>query len=126
MDLVEDRHDQTSTIITSQIPVTKWHDLIGEGTIADAILDRIVNTAAICTRKLSLVQKVFIMRKYFDQVFFHIKIQTDAIGKCFKIRVEISDVRRKDISANIFYTLSSFSFFEKTRDQDMPHKLLKF
>ena len=45
MDLVEDRHDQSSTIIASQIPVNKWHDLIGEGTIADAILDRIVNSA---------------------------------------------------------------------------------
>jgi DNA replication protein DnaC len=45
MDIVEDRHDQSSTIIASQIPVNKWHDLIGEGTIADAILDRIVNSA---------------------------------------------------------------------------------
>lgn len=45
MDLVEDRHDQASTVIASQIPVNKWHDLIGEGTIADAILDRIVNAA---------------------------------------------------------------------------------
>jgi DNA replication protein DnaC len=45
MDMVEDRHDQSSTIIASQIPVAKWHDLIGEGTIADAILDRIVNSA---------------------------------------------------------------------------------
>ena len=45
MDLVEDRHDQASTIIASQIPVNKWHELIGEGTIADAILDRIVNSA---------------------------------------------------------------------------------
>jgi DNA replication protein DnaC len=45
MDLAEDRHDQSSTIIASQIPVNKWHELIGEGTIADAILDRIVNSA---------------------------------------------------------------------------------
>jgi len=45
MDLVEDRHDQTSTIIASQIPVSGWHELIGEGTIADAILDRIVNSS---------------------------------------------------------------------------------
>ena len=45
MDPVEDRHDQSSTIIASQIPVNKWYDLIGEGTIADAILDRIVNSA---------------------------------------------------------------------------------
>ncbi|VAX36672.1 Mobile element protein, partial [hydrothermal vent metagenome] len=36
---------KTSTIITSQIPVSGWHDIIGEGTIADAILDRIVNSS---------------------------------------------------------------------------------
>lgn len=45
MDLIEDRHDQASTIIASQIPVSGWHALIGEGTIADAILDRIVNSS---------------------------------------------------------------------------------
>ena len=45
MDIVEDRHDHASTIIASQIPVAGWHELIGEGTIADAILDRIVNSA---------------------------------------------------------------------------------
>ena len=44
MDLVEERHDQSSTTIASQISVNKWHGLIGEGTIADAILDWIVNS----------------------------------------------------------------------------------
>lgn len=61
MDLVEDRHDQSSTIITSQIPVNKWHELIGEGTIADAILDRIVNSA----HRISLNGKS--LRKKIDQ-----------------------------------------------------------
>ena len=42
MDIVESKHNRTSIIISSQIPVSGWHDLIGEGTIADAILDRIV------------------------------------------------------------------------------------
>lgn len=42
MDLIEDRHQTASTMICSQIPVAGWHKLIGEGTIADAILDRIV------------------------------------------------------------------------------------
>jgi len=42
MDIVESKHNCTSIIISSQIPVSGWHDLIGEGTIADAILDRIV------------------------------------------------------------------------------------
>ena len=45
MDIVEYRYDQGSTIITSQIPVDQWHQLIGEGTIADAILDRIVHSS---------------------------------------------------------------------------------
>lgn len=42
MDVIEDRYDRTSTILVSQIPVSEWHGLIGESTIADAILDRIV------------------------------------------------------------------------------------
>jgi DNA replication protein DnaC len=42
---IEDRFDIRSTIISSQLPVNKWYDVIGEGTIADAILDRLVNGA---------------------------------------------------------------------------------
>ena len=45
MDIIDDRYNKTSTIISSQIPVSVWYDLIGEGTIADAILDRIVNSS---------------------------------------------------------------------------------
>ena len=45
MEIIEDRHGKSSTIITSQIPVNKWYDIIGERTIADAILDRIVHDA---------------------------------------------------------------------------------
>ncbi len=45
MDLVEDRYNTRSTIISSQIPVSVWYDIIGEGTIADAILDRVVNSS---------------------------------------------------------------------------------
>jgi DNA replication protein DnaC len=45
MDIMEDRHGKSSTIITSQIPVSTWHEVIGEHTIADAILDRIVHDA---------------------------------------------------------------------------------
>ena len=43
--IIEDRFDIKSTIISSQLPVSKWYDVIGVGTIADAILDRIVNGA---------------------------------------------------------------------------------
>jgi DNA replication protein DnaC len=45
MEIIEDRHQDKSTIIASQIPVEKWYDIIGESTIADAILDRLVHTA---------------------------------------------------------------------------------
>lgn len=45
MEIIEDRHGKTSMIITSQLPVNKWHEVIGEKTIADAILDRIVHDA---------------------------------------------------------------------------------
>jgi hypothetical protein len=45
MEIIEDRHGKTSLIITSQVPVSKWHEIIGEKTIADAILDRIVHDA---------------------------------------------------------------------------------
>lgn len=45
MEIVEDRHGNRSTIITSQLPVAQWYDIIGEQTVADAILDRIVHDA---------------------------------------------------------------------------------
>lgn len=45
MELVEDRHGKGALIITSQLPISKWYDVIGEQTIADAILDRIVHAA---------------------------------------------------------------------------------
>lgn len=45
LEILEDRHGRSSTIISSQLPVDKWFDLIGEPTIADAILDRLVHTS---------------------------------------------------------------------------------
>lgn len=45
MDIIDDRYNHASTIIASQIPVSHWYDIIGEGTIADAILDRIINSS---------------------------------------------------------------------------------
>ncbi len=45
MDIIDDRYNKSSTILSSQIPVSAWYDIIGEGTIADAILDRIVNSS---------------------------------------------------------------------------------
>lgn len=43
LDIIEDRYGQRTTIITAQVPVKKWHEIIGEKTMADAILDRIVH-----------------------------------------------------------------------------------
>jgi len=45
LEIIEDRHQKSSTIIASQLPVDKWYDVIGESTIADAILDRLVHTS---------------------------------------------------------------------------------
>jgi DNA replication protein DnaC len=45
LEIIEDRHNQTSTIITSQLPVKLWHQAIGDSTLADAILDRLVHNA---------------------------------------------------------------------------------
>lgn len=45
MEIIEDRHGKTSIIITSQVPISKWHEVIGEKTVADAILDRIIHQA---------------------------------------------------------------------------------
>jgi len=45
LEIVEDRHGARSTIITSQLDVKKWHDHLGDPTMADAILDRVVHNA---------------------------------------------------------------------------------
>jgi DNA replication protein DnaC len=45
LEIVEDRYDAGSLLITSQIPVDRWHDMIGIPTLADAILDRVIHNA---------------------------------------------------------------------------------
>lgn len=45
MEMIEDRHGKKSTIISSQLPVASWYDVIGEETIADAILDRLIHSS---------------------------------------------------------------------------------
>ena len=45
MEIVEERYGRGSTMITSQLPIKAWHEVIGEPTFADAILDRIVHNA---------------------------------------------------------------------------------
>ena len=45
LEIMDDRHINRSTLITSQLPVENWHEMIGDGTLADAILDRLVHNA---------------------------------------------------------------------------------
>jgi DNA replication protein DnaC len=45
LEILEDRYDRRSTIVTSQLPLDQWHDIIGDPTLADAILDRLVHNA---------------------------------------------------------------------------------
>src|SRR5229473_7804929 len=50
LEIMDDRHERGSTIVTSQIPVDHWHEVIGDPTIADAVLDRLVHN----THRLAL------------------------------------------------------------------------
>src|SRR5512132_3514467 len=45
LEILEDRYGHTATIVVSQLPVERWHEMLGDPTIADAILDRLVHTA---------------------------------------------------------------------------------
>ena len=45
LEILEDRHQRASILITSQVPVEQWHEIIGNPTLADAILDRLVHNA---------------------------------------------------------------------------------
>jgi DNA replication protein DnaC len=45
LEVIEERHGATSTLVTSQLPIENWHDHIGDPTIADAIMDRLIHNA---------------------------------------------------------------------------------
>jgi len=62
LEILEDRHGRASTLIASQLPVAKWHEIIGEPTIADAICDRIVHTAHRIELKGESVRKLYAQR----------------------------------------------------------------
>lgn len=51
LEILDDRHGRKSTVVTSQLPVAHWHDAIGDPTLADAILDRLVHNAYTFTLK---------------------------------------------------------------------------
>lgn len=51
LELLGDRHGRRSTLVTSQLPLDHWHEIIGDPTLADAILDRLVHNAYRITLK---------------------------------------------------------------------------
>lgn len=57
LELLDDRHGRRATLITSQLPLEHWHDLIGDPTLADAILDRLVHNAYRITLKGESMRK---------------------------------------------------------------------
>jgi len=59
LEILEDRHGRASTLIASQLPVAKWHESIGDPTIADAICDRIVHSAQRIELKGESVRKLY-------------------------------------------------------------------
>ncbi len=57
LEVIEDRHGSASTIVASQLPVEHWHEVIGDPTIADALLDRLVHNAHKITLKGESMRK---------------------------------------------------------------------
>jgi len=57
LEVLEDRHGTRATIVTSQLPLEHWHEIIGEPTLADAILDRLVHNAYKITLKGDSMRK---------------------------------------------------------------------
>ncbi len=57
LEIIEDRYGKKSTIISSQVPITKWHEIIGDSTIADAICDRLIHNSTKIQLKGDSVRK---------------------------------------------------------------------
>jgi DNA replication protein DnaC len=66
LEIMEDRHGRGSTIVTSQLPVGHWHEIIGDPTIADAVLDRLVHNAHRLALKGESLRKVAAKRQKLD------------------------------------------------------------
>lgn len=66
LEIVDDRHGRASTIVTSQVPVEHWHDVIGDPTLADAILDRLVHNAHRLVLKGESMRKITAQRDRLD------------------------------------------------------------
>lgn len=63
LEILEDRYGRASSIFVSQLPVSKWHEVIGDPTIADAICDRIIHSAHRIELKGESVRKIYSQRK---------------------------------------------------------------
>ena len=57
LEILEDRHGLRSTLVASQLPIAKWHKIIGDPTLGDAILDRLVHNAHKLTLKGDSLRK---------------------------------------------------------------------
>ena len=66
LEIMEDRHGRGSTLMTSQLPVEHWHEIIGDPTLADAILDRLVHNAHRLTLKGESLRKAAAKRQRLD------------------------------------------------------------
>lgn len=63
MEIMEDRHQKQATIITTQLPIKHWHEAIGESTIADAVMDRLVHSAHRIELKGESMRKILAAKK---------------------------------------------------------------
>ena len=66
LEVVDDRHQRGSTIITSQVPIENWHEVIADPTIADAVLDRLVHNAHRLALKGDSMRKITAQRANLD------------------------------------------------------------
>src|SRR5947199_10719176 len=66
LEIVDDRHQRGSTIITSQVPIDHWHEVIADPTIADAVLDRLVHNTHRLALKGDSMRKITAQRAKLD------------------------------------------------------------
>lgn len=57
LEILEDRYDRSSTVITTQVPTKNWHEFVGDPTLADAICDRLVHNAHVLTLRGPSIRK---------------------------------------------------------------------
>ena len=112
LEIVEDRHNRGSTIVTSQLPVDHWHEAIANPTIADAILDRLVHNAHRLTLKGESMRKTAAKRAGLDiqQGREPMKPSTGAA-----VRLHRNAVRDRPDS------LSAFNWNQPVRHHRNPH-----